>query len=99
MLVIVMTFTSIVTKLLVHVCTEKAMLSYTGYEMTGLAGDTSQLLLFVQLGSLVHSIQAGTTRIARRTFHSRGVAFASKEFSFPSRYTPICIAPVPLSIL
>ena len=38
-------------------CTEKSMVSYTGHtgcEMTSLAGDTFQLLLSVQLESLVH---------------------------------------------
>ena len=38
-------------------CTEKAMLAYTGHtacEMTSLAEDTSLLVLSVQLGSLMH---------------------------------------------
>ena len=45
------------SKLWVHVCTEKAMLAYTGHtgcEMTSLAEDTSLLVLSVQLGSLMH---------------------------------------------
>ena len=79
MLVIVMTFCQVegiialtLSKLWVHVCTEKAMLSYTGhtgYEMTSLAVDASQLLLFPpvrefstsQIAFQVTPLTAGTT--------------------------------------
>ena len=79
MLVIVITFCQVegiialtLSKLWVHVCTEKAMLSYTGhtgYEMTSLAVDASQLLLFPpvrefstsQIAFQVTPLTAGTT--------------------------------------
>ena len=50
-----------------------------------------------QIAFQVIPLTAGTTSktlygiMEGTTFHSWGVAFASKDFSFPSRYTPICI--------